>query len=172
MASKMKSDTFANVAAIGVEESAPNTLTMFKFAFPFSIMDKMALVINRMEYWLSTPAVMNGDGDSLFMGVIASSVITDPAVQSDPVLVDSVKWQRNDFGAAASGFLWHAPLVKDFSSMPGNGILVAPNPLYAFIKGGGLSAAASGWVKLFYTYMELSTDEYWQLVESRRIISN
>jgi len=50
MAKGAVKDTFANIAAVRVIESAANTQTSVKFDFPFSIMDKMALLISRIEY--------------------------------------------------------------------------------------------------------------------------
>jgi len=164
-------DMYANVAAIDLTESAANTLTVAKFAFPFSIMDKMALLINRIEYeFANLPSVLAASADQIIAGVSAVSNpdMTNP---TDPGVIDSLKYSRIDFGAAASGILYMQPFIKDFSTLPGGGILVAPNPLYAAILGVSAGAAGRVKVRLYYTYMELATDEYWQLVESRRIIS-
>ena len=166
-----KLDQYANIASVKVTESAANTQTSTKFAFPFSIMDKMALLISRVEYWLGTPSNMNSDQDYVYMAVTAAATIVDLSNQSDPLVLDSVAQLRQDWGAAASGILVQNPIVKDFANLPGGGILVAPNPLYAMVKGSNNGAANVLWVKLFYTYLELKTDEYWQLVESRRVIS-
>lgn len=170
MATK-KTDAFANVAAIYALESAANTQTAFKFAFPFSIMDKMGLIINRIEYWMEGQGSLNSTQDRVIVALAAGAALVDINTQSDPLIVDSYKIMRLDLGAAASGIIVESPFIKDFSAMPGGGILVAPNPLYAIIQGIGCAAATAAWVKLFYTYVELGTDEYWQLVESRRIIS-
>lgn len=167
-----KVDTYANMAAMDLTESAANTLTQAKFAFPFSIMDKMALLISRIEYELSNlSTVFAASADQIIAGITVGQApdLTNP---TDPLVIDSYKVSRVDFGTAASGLLIAQPFIKDFSMMPGGGILVAPNPLYASIM--GVSAGAAGRVKirLWYTYMELATDEYWQLVESRRVISS
>lgn len=172
MASKMKTDTFANLAAVNPIESVAGTAAFLKFAFPFSIMDKMGLVINRIEYWPGTLNALNSSTDFVLFGLSISSAITDLSDQSNPAIVDSGRMQRLDIGTAASGILVEEPLIKDFSSLPGGGLLVAPNPLYGFVQSSGASSVMNAWIKLFYTYMELSADEYWQLVESRRIISS
>jgi hypothetical protein len=169
---KTSADKFANIAALQVTETAANTQTAGKFAFPFSIMDKMGLIINRIEYWLATSSRMNTDTDSVQMALTAAAALTDISKQNDPLLIDSISLTRTDFGVAASGIMVPFPIIKDFSSLPGGGILVAPSPLYGMIMGGGCSAANVMWIKLFYTYVELSAEEFWQLVESRRIISN
>jgi hypothetical protein len=172
MAVKAKVDTYANYAAVKVVESAANTQTSLKFAFPFSIMDKMALVISRVEYWFPLYTQLNSTADGVYMGLLASASVVDVGAQNDPLIVDSAWVSRVDFGAAASGMIDKAPFIKDFSSLPGAGILVAPAPLYGFVASTGCAAANTVWIKMFYTYIELATDEYWQLVESRRIISS
>jgi hypothetical protein len=172
MAGKKAIDQYANIAALTLTESAANTQTSVKFQFPFSIMDKMGLVISRIEYDLQNLGWAAATSDRLRVGLIAGPSVVDMDSPSDPIIIDMFKFYRFDMGAAATGVLFNTPYVRDFSSLPGQGLLVAPNPLYGVIQ--GLSAAAAGicTVKLFYTYIELATDEYWQLVESRRIISN
>lgn len=172
MAGKGKADSYANFAAIKVVESAANTQTSAKFAFPFSIMDKMALVISRLEYWLSTPDKLDTTGDYVYLALTAAATITDISAQNDPLIIDNYLYLRRDLGTAATGIIFQQPTIKDFSDLPGGGLLVAPSPLYAMAQGSGCSAANVAWFKMFYTYIELASDEYWQLVESRRIISS
>lgn len=171
MAVGKKTDQFANIAAVEVTEAVAGTIAYAKFAFPFSIMDKMALLISRIEYWFGSLPSLNSGGDYVAAGIIAGNSILDPFNQADPLLIDSARILRLDYGTAASGEVVDQPRVKDFSRLPGGGILVAPNPLSAFVRAVNAGAAMSCWVKVFYTYMELGTEEYWQLVESRRVIT-
>lgn len=173
MATKKGGDTFANYAAINLTESGANTYTTSKFQFPFSIMDKMGLIIQRIEYdFTALAGVLAAASDTLVCGLAAASTIADVDIASDPALIDSMRLRRMDFGTAASGWCLQLPFVKDFTNLQGGGLLVAPNPLYAFVKGISAGAAGSVSIKLFYIYQELSADDYWQLVESRRIISS
>lgn len=166
-------DQYANFAALLVTETAANTYTATKFAFPFSIMDKMGLLIHRIEYdWFIISAALGAANDRLVAGIVAAATVTDIEDVTDPLIIDSMRVSRYDLGAAASGFYFRQPYVKDFSNLPGGGILVAPNPLYLAVEGQGAAAASACQVRLYYTYMELATDEYWQLVESRRVISS
>ena len=165
-------DTFANVAAVRVIESAANTQTSVKFDFPFSIMDKMALIISRIEYWTASLTPFAGAGDALYLALTAASSITNLASQNDPLVIDSHIKTLAFFGTAANGQVIEGPYIKDFSNLPGGGLLVAPNPLYAMAQGISLGGVSDNWIKVFYTHVELSTDEYWQLVESRRVISS
>lgn len=166
-----KTDTFANIAALNVTESAINTMTSAKFAFPFSIMDKMALIINRIEYWWEGLSAFNSTDDRSVAALTAAATVVNIDNQADPLIIDSTRFARVDVGVAATGILLFQPYVKDFSQLPGGGILVAPAPLYAMVKATGAASVTGCSIKLFYTAMELSSDEYWQLVESRRIIS-
>jgi len=165
-------DQYANLAAINVVETAAGTLTSAKFSFPFSIMDKMALLVSRIEYWPGAIEQLNSTGDYILGGIIAAASVLDLRDQSDPLVIDSFSLGRLDQGTAATGHLINMPWVKDLSNLPGGGILLAPNPLYVAVKGSGAAGVVSLWVRMYYTYMELATDEYWQLVESRRIISD
>jgi len=172
MAKQGTLDKYANLAAVSVTESAINTQTATKFAFPFSIMDKMGLVIHRLEYTLSSlTTALNSAGDSIFAGLIAAATIVDTNDGSDPLIIDRIRVGRVDFGAAASGLITVFPIVKDFSRLPGGGLLVAPSPLYLCVEGSGVATVATCRIRMFYTYLELATDEYWQLVESRRVIT-
>jgi len=172
MATK-KGDTFANYAALTIVESAANTFTSSKFQFPFSIMDKMALILQRIEYdFTSFTGAFAASADTLTCGICVAATLSDVDNPADPLLVDTMRIRRSDFGVAATGIAMYFPLIKDFTNLAGGGLLVAPNPLYGFVKGISAGAAGTVAIKLFYTYLELSTDDYWQLVESRRIISS
>jgi len=171
MATK-KADQYANIAAVLAQESAAGTATYTRYNFPYSVTDKVAILISRIEYWLGNLHQLNTSQDYVVAGVCAASSLVSIENQADPGLLDSVKVQRIDIGTAASGLLVNLPIVKDFSQLPGGGILVAPSPLYAGIVSSGAGGVLACWCKLFYTYKELATDEYWELVESRRIITS
>jgi len=172
MALSTKKDQLANIAAVYVTESAANTQTSLKFNFPYSVMDKMAILIARIEYWYSGFGNFNSTADTLTAGIMVAGTVVDISNQADPAIVDTSRLVRVDLGAAASGMFVTQPYIKDFANLPGGGLLVAPAPLYGMVQSAGAAAANACWIKLFYTYMSLSTDQYWELVESRRIISS
>ncbi len=173
MASKKVQDTYANYAALSITETAANTFTSSKFQFPFSIMDKMALIIQRVEYdFTSFVGALAANADTITAGLCVATPLTSVDNPADPLLLDTTRIRRSDLGVAASGWLLQFPFVKDFTNLAGGGLLVAPNPLYGFVQGISAGAAATVSIKVFYTYIELSTEDYWQLVESRRIISS
>lgn len=171
MAPKKSTDAYANVAAVAVGESVAGTLATAKFAFPFSIMDKMGLLIQRIEYFPAALTQLNSGGDEVRMALLSKASVVDITTQNDPAVIDSYVFTRIDLGTAASGLLISRPVTRDFTTLAGGGILVAPGTLYAAIQSSGAGGVMSMWMRMYYTYMELSTDEYWQLVESRNVIT-
>lgn len=173
MAEKMKADQFANYAIVTVTESAANTLTFKKLETGISLTEKVAWILSRVEYVPTTPsnAVFNGDGDSLYWGLALSSSFTTVGL-TENTIIDYNQWTRLDFGTAATSNLLTRPVVKDFSSLPGGGILVPPNPLYLFAQGTGLASAATVIARMHYSLLPLSVDQYWELVEARRVLSS
>ena len=172
MATQKVIDKYANLAAVHPVEAVAGTAKWEKYAFPFSIMDKMGLLITRIEYLFLSLTNLNSSGDSLEVALSVDSKITDFQDYTNPALVDSAYISRMDLGAAASGVFIVSPIIKDFSDLPGGGLLVAPNPLYGGVKSSGAAGVMCAWVRLFYTYMELGAEDYWQLVESRRVITS
>jgi hypothetical protein len=171
--SKLQTDRFPNQAVIQVTESAPNTLTFKKLETGISLFEKIAWIIARVEYYVSSTlaAQFNADGDYEDIALTTTDQMTALAL-TNAAVIDYMSVHRQDYGVAASGGLITKPFVKDFTSLPGGGILVPPNPLYLGAKGTGLVAASTITAKFFYTTYELEKDEYWELVESRRIISS
>lgn len=169
-------DQFSNIATITVTESAGNTLTYKKLETGISLSEKVAWLISRIEYmYTGYPADdFNGGQDELHLGLSVSnsraSQVTADAY-CDPTLLD--KYMINLGLRTAIGWAWiERPFVKDFANLPGGGILVPPVPLYGWAQGVGLVNATTTVIKLFYSLLQLSTDQYWELVEARRVISS
>lgn len=168
----MAQDVFANQAVITVTESAANTLTFKKLETGISLFDKVAWIVHRLEYYFFMSAAnWNGDSDSLTMALTVANNITSLSL-TDPNVLDLLQVSRQDWGAAASMFPCYRPTVKDFSPLPGGGLITPPNPLYGAAVGSGLAGAQTYYLKMFYTVKELKTEEYWELVEARRLVSS
>ena len=172
MAKASGNDMQANFAALEVDESAAGTLTFKQYAFPFSIQDKTAIIIHRIEYWPKGFGLIVDDSDYILGGLSTSKNISDPLDQSDPAIIDNMRWVNRKGGTPANQEIYPMPYIKDLANLPGGGLMVAPSPLYAMVKSVTGSSACGLWLKLFYTYKTLTTDQYWELVESRRIITS
>lgn len=166
-------DKFANYAIISVVESAANTLTFKKLETGISLNEKVAWILNRVEYVVALvqAAEFNADGDSLYYGLSVSNSFSSPGI-TENTIIDYNAVTRVDLGAAAVGMFIDRVKVKDFSSLPGGGILVPPTPLYLYAKGDSLVSANQVTARLHYTLKTLKVDEYWELVEARRVLSS
>lgn len=169
---KAATDTFANLAVITVTESAANTLTFKKLETGISLFEKLAWVIHRVEYFFDVNATQfNATGDALTIALTATDQIAALTATNQSCL-DICEVLRLDWGTAATESTVLRPWVRDFTDLPGGGIIVPPNPLYLAAKGTSLVAASSTTARLYYTNYQLTPDQYWELVESRRIISS
>jgi hypothetical protein len=171
-----QTDKFANIATITINESAANTLTFKKLETGINLMEKIAWVISRIEYMATTYfTVLDGNNDQIHMGLCVANNLTSmvtAAAYADPSLLDKIVYERTDTGTAANATLSVKPYVKDFSDLPGGGIIVPPSPLYGFVQGVGNANVNSVIIKLFYTSMIVPPADFWELVEARRIISS
>jgi hypothetical protein len=171
MAKSGGSDQFANLAVITVAEAVAGTLAFKKLETGISLFEKLAWILHRVEYEYDVNATQfNTSGDAMECGLSTSDQISSIA-STNAAVIDRFRCMRADYGTAASSYLFTSPFVKDFTNLPGGGIIVPPNPLYAFVKGTGLAAVAGYTIRIFYTNKPLEPDQFWELVEARRIIS-
>jgi len=175
MATKKVQDLFANMATINCIESAANTLTFKKLETSFGTFEKIAWIVHRIEYFLNSPSTaFNGTDDTVTVAVTTSntlaSLITGTAI-TEPAIIDMAAIARWDFGAAASGGLIVKPITRDFTQLPSGGLIIPPAPLFGAIQGSGMASAGLVTIRIYYTIKELATDEYWELVEARRLLT-
>lgn len=164
-------DKYSNVAHIQVTESAMNTLTYKKLETGISLFEKMAWVISRIEYfWLGSLAFAAAN-DGITMGILTSNNPTEITPEQVAV-IDMTRQLRADFGTAANGWIFTVPIIRNFSDLPGGGLIVPPNPIYLALEGLNQPAVLTMDVRIYYTAVELKGDEFWELVEARRIISS
>lgn len=172
MAKKGVADQWANLAVISVSESAANTLTFKKLETGISLFEKVAWVINRLEYYFDfTGTIFNTNEDLLDVAITTSDQITSIAATNQAV-VDTMRVVRVDLGTAASGFQVVRPQMRVFTDLPGGGLIVPPNPIYLAAKGTGLASAQTVICRMRYSLQELSPEQYWELVESTRMVSS
>lgn len=163
-------DVFVNQAFLSVVESAINTLTFNKLETGISIHEKIAWLIARIDYTLDlNPTNFAATSDAVDFGISTSDALSAINLGTTAA-VDFNTVTRFDIGTAASGFFAQMPIGKDFSNLPGGGLLVPPNPLYAWVKGLALGSVMTIRARLFYTVKVLKLEDFWELVELRRMI--
>lgn len=168
-------DKYVNKAVITCTESAANTLTFAKLETGVPLFEKMAWVIHKIEYAISAAAFgyFNASVDYLNMALTTTDTLTSLS-ETQSAVINFKRLARIDIGTAASGFfIWTYPLCEsDFTNFPGGGIIVPPNPLFLGVQGNSLTTAVTVSAIIRYTSLPLKPDEYWELVESTRILSS
>ena len=170
---KAGSDKFANMAAVLVTESAANTLTFQKLETGIAIFEKVAWVISRWEVRVAPTLTNFADTeDSLDVALTCSQNLSSIATYNEPCILAWYRLIYHESGTPANFSFFHSPTVFSYADMPGGGLIVPPNPLYLGVKGAGLAGAQSVSCRFWYSTLQLTPDEYWELVEARRIISS
>lgn len=164
-------DKYANQAVIQCTESGTATLTFKKLETGISLFEKVAWLISHACYFISGMSQLNSSGDAISMALTTTDQLTSLAL-TNAAVIDYQYVLRMDIGTAASGWYYQMPIVANLSGLAGGGVLVPPNPFYLGVAGSGTAAAVTVTCKIYYTTVELKPDEYWELVESRRIISS
>lgn len=163
-------DRYTNQAYLSVAESAPNTLTFSKLETGISIYEKVGWLISRLDYDVyPNPANFGAVGDTVAFGISVADTLATVSMGLSAI-VDINHVTRVDIGTAATGLFWRRPFTKDFSSLPGGGLLIPPNPIYIYARGQALTSAMTISARMFYTVKSLKADEFWELVEQRRMI--
>jgi hypothetical protein len=76
-----------------------------------------------------------------------------------------------DFGTPANAVLMTSPIIDDFSTLPGGGILVLPNPLFVYIQSASIASVASVAMRAWFTSVNLSDDDYFLLAQARMLLN-
>jgi hypothetical protein len=172
MAGETGADKYSNLAVVSVVESAANTLTFKKLETGMSLLDKAAWVVNRLEYLISPAYASNwsANGSRLDFGLALGNGFAAPAF--DEVAIVDYNSRLLSWFTSVGFHLDNFPILKDFSALPGGGLLLPPNPLYIFAKGLTLTAAGTVTVRIWYQVVKLSASDYWELVEARRSLQS
>lgn len=164
-------DKFANKFYGTVTESAANTLTFSELQTNVSIFEKVAWVIHRLEWFIpyATWQLLAAAADKISCALTASNTLTALGLNAAAV-IDLLELDYFAYGTAANTIIPQFPIVRDFSNLPGGGLIVAPRPLYVAAVGVSLTAVSTVSVRGYFTTQELKADEYLELVDFYRIV--
>lgn len=163
-------DKFVNQAYIEVVESGANTLTFKQLLTGISIYEKVGWIIHRIDYFFPVnDTQFAAKDDYVEFGLSVSDQIVAIGSQFS-ACIDHNELRRTDLGTAASGLFLKQPITKDFSNLPGGGMLIPPNPIFVYVGGNSLVGAVTLRGRMFYTVKTLKLEDYWELVEIRRMI--
>lgn len=165
-----KTDQYANKFYGKVVESAANTLTFAEIQTNVDVFSKKAWILHKLEWYFGANAINNLDAaDDIFQAALVSSNKMSSLTLNDAGVIDLFELQINYITGV--GFA-HAvmPIARDFTAMPGGGIIVAPRPLYVAVKGTSLAGVITAEVRGHFTALDLNADEYLELVDFYRIV--
>lgn len=173
MTKKAKSvlDKFSNKARLAVTMSAADTISFNELVTGVSFYDNVAWIVHRIEYTISVTSVglMTASGDLIELGVTTRDTLVSLATNQSEV-IDTVGLFRMDMGAAASGVLLSRPLIHDFTALPGGGLVIPAESLFAAMDSSGLAAAANGTIVVWFTYLPVTDANYLDLLNAFRVI--
>ena len=163
-------DVYANQGYVRITPTL-NTLSFEELATFVSVFEKKAFLINRVEYAIAMGSLqeMDAETDSVQFGLSTSDTFTS-ATQGERSIIDFNVLVAILQAAGVSGHIFHSPVIKDLSTLPGGGVLVPSRPIYLYIESAGWAAAGSMSARIFFTVKDLKADEYWELVESTRLL--
>jgi hypothetical protein len=177
--STLGTDKFVQVVGRSVSVTAGAVPSNSQIVFGLSILDKVGVLIHRVDFdvEVSPPLPAAPVRGKIVFGISAVSMSTQVEVENDnnPAwVVRRTIMEEIDNGGVAVGEarnVWPT-LVADFSTLPGGAIITPPSTV--FLTGWAITGTSGVVIvvrsRLYYTITELSTEDYWQLVEARRMI--
>lgn len=170
-----KLDNFCQIyAGLHGEASAGTLAFSSKLDLGYSLGDNVGLILHRIEYYIdqTARALLLDDSDAGQGGLVTGNTLTT-ILPNNPGVVDTWMLQRKKYGAAATGWDENTPqLIRDYTNLPGGGLLIPPNPLYMAAKGISLAAAFYFYYRIYYTTVSLNDAgfrEMWQTWNALRI---
>jgi hypothetical protein len=178
------SDQFANIAYLELTQTLANTIEFKRLDIVTGALlaaeKKYGLIIHRAEYFLDgiNSANFATEAARLEWALCVSPNLANLNLDQAEIL-DAVHMaflnQETALGTIANGSGLpmaprYEPIVHDFDTV--GGLLIPADRLYLGINSSGLAAAGPRIrARLWYTTMTLSSEQYWELIEARRIIS-
>lgn len=174
MPSQVPADLYPNIIVRTAELSGAGAVVCTSFDFGFNILDRIGIALRRVEYHLPTGTWQANSLDQLRFGLCTrdlSSLGADVFPDDGPELIDYNKLEYQLISTAnGTAFAWQlSPVTKDWSTLPGGGILVPPRPLYLFINsdaGVAGTPAITSWV--YFTVVNLTDAQYLELIQTRQ----
>jgi hypothetical protein len=163
-------DHYANKMYGQVVESAANTLTFEEINTNISYFSRQAFVLHRLE-WYPAPtslSVLGGAGDYFECALTSSNKITMLNLD-DPGVIDLLTITQN-FQSGVGFFIKPFPIIREFTDLPGGGLIINPRPLYLAVKGTSLASALTINLRAYFTVVELNSDQYVEMLDFYRIL--
>lgn len=164
-------DDFSQLGYMNVVESAANTLTFDGLSVFSNVMSQSAMIIHRVEYSFSAAeiALLVGTGDAYTFGIAGDDGLASISL-NDPEVYDYNVLYQHAIGSAADFQIVSLPVMKDFSTQPGGGLLVPADRIYGYVQGISLASAGGVTIRFWFTLKELAAQDYLELAQAMRVL--
>lgn len=162
-------DKYVNRAFIQTTESAAGTLTFTRLTTGVSLFGKQAFVISRIDWYFTQYDQLVASADYLQAAITTSNKMTGLGLD-DPAVVCMKEWHGQLWGTAANCGIFSSPDVEDLSSLPGGGFIVPADPIFLAVQTQSFGSAGVCSARIYFTVVDLKSDEYLELVEAVRLI--
>lgn len=159
-------DVYPNRVVDRVVMSAANVESFQQIRFGTGLFGGVALVIHRLEYHLMHASMIQliDVADSLLFGLTNRDDLTSLAPQNLNIL-DTNMLSPIMAGSVVGIQISVLPIIKDFSTLPGQGLIIPPNPLFLAADSVGFATAAVVDLVMYYTFKHMSDADYIELVQ-------
>lgn len=165
---KKQTDLYPNIIVEKVTTSAADTLTFSEIRVGLNIFDKVGLKIQRIEYEFGSDGLtaINAAGDAIQAALVGNNNLANINPDQQEV-IDEMTLYTMGFLANGAADIHKNPIIHDFSTLDGGGILVNPKPLYAAVGSTALGAVATVTFRFYFTIVQLSDADYLELLQNR-----
>jgi len=162
-----KTDKYPNRAMELLTQSAANTLTFEQIRFGTGLFEGIALVLHRLEWYINQIALQEviAAADSISVALTTRDDLTT----IDPVSLNVIHAMQTHIrlvGPVVSMIPDLRPLVADFTTLPGSGLLIPANPLYMAVDSSSLVNPITLRLVMYYSYVRLADKDYLELLQS------
>jgi len=168
---KTKGEQYVNLIAVQTVQTVINTYVRTELQIGLNMFDKYGFLIQRLEYDIGVNVLeqLTTVADNVVVGLVsASSVAATNFTMVNPDVLDIVILCPVVDAAPASRSIQRMPVVHDFSTLKGGGLLVPPRPLYAALYTTGFAHTVGIFTRVYFTLVPLSDSDYLELLETRR----
>lgn len=167
---KETKDKFANKLYGSCTESAAGTLTFNEIQTNVDVFSKRAWVLHRLEWYIpvATRLLFVDGSDYIDCALVSSSSISSLELDN-PAVIDLWEIQMYYGSNVGKGYI-DMPMIRNFESLPGGGLIITPRPLFTAVKATSMATPVTVECRGYFTSLELSADEYLELVDFYRIV--
>jgi len=166
---KQKQDKYVNRMIKRCVMDGANTLTFEQIQIGVGLFEGKALLIHRALYEIDETSIgaLETESDLIDYGLTVSDNLSDFKMTHGEI-IDRGRLCINITGTAATNNVFEMPIVHDFSTLPGGGLIVPANPLFLTMSSAGLAAAGTLDCEIYFTFLELGDADYLELLQSQQ----